>query len=154
PTDPSWGVAEEYLGRALRGRRDRVIIATKFGVRPPTQLELGGASAAWIARAVEDSLRRLETDYIDLYQLHIPDPTVPIAETLGALHELVDAGKVRAIGCSSLSLAELQEADRVATEMALEKFASLQTALNIFSRDALADLMPTCDQLALAFIPY
>lgn len=154
PTDPSWGVAEEYLGRALRGKRDRVVIATKFGVRPPTQPELGGASASWIARAVDDSLRRLETDYIDLYQLHVPDPTVPIAETLGALHELVRVGKVRVIGCSNLSLAELQDADRVATELGIEKFASIQTALNIFSRGALNDLMPACEQLGLALIPY
>jgi len=154
PTDPSWGVAEEYLGKALRGKRDRVVIATKFGVRPPTRPELGGASAAWIARAVEDSLRRLQTDYIDLYQLHVPDPTVPIAETLGALHELVSVGKVRVIGCSNLSLAELQDADRVATELGVEKFASIQAALNIFSRSALNDLMPACEQLGLAFIPY
>ena len=154
PTDPSWGVAEEYLGRALRGKRDRVVIATKFGVRPPTQPELGGASAAWIARAVEESLRRLDTDYIDLYQLHIPDPTVPIAETLGALHELVHAGKVRVIGCSNLSASELQEADDAATDLGIEKFASLQAALNIFSRSALTDLMPTCERLGLAFIPY
>jgi aryl-alcohol dehydrogenase-like predicted oxidoreductase len=154
PTDPSWGVAEEYLGRALRGRRDGVVIATKFGVRPPTQPELGGASASWIARAVDDSLRRLETDYIDLYQLHVPDPTVPIAETLGALHDLVQVGKVRVIGCSNLSLAELQDADRVATELGIERFASIQTALNIFSRSALNDLMPACEQLGLALIPY
>ena len=154
PTDPAWGVAEEFLGHALRGKRDRVVIATKFGVRPPTQPELGGASAAWIARAVDDSLRRLETDYIDLYQLHIPDPTVPIAETLGALDELVRAGKVRVIGCSNLSVAELEEADRVSTEMGIEHFASIQSALNIFSRAGLADLMPACERLGLAFIPY
>jgi aryl-alcohol dehydrogenase-like predicted oxidoreductase len=154
PTDPSWGVAEEYLGRALRGKRDRVVIATKFGVRPPTQPELGGASAAWIARAVEDSLRRLGTDYIDLYQLHIPDPTVPIAETLGALDQLVRSGKVRAIGCSNLSVAELDEADHVATETENERFASIQSALNIFSRGALANVMPACERLGMAFIPY
>ena len=154
PTDPSWGVAEEYLGRALRGKRDRVVIATKFGVRPPTQPELGGASAAWIARAVEDSLRRLGTDYIDLYQLHIPDPTVPIAETLGALDGLVRSGKVRAIGCSNLSVTELDEADRVATQMGNERFASIQSPLNIFSRGTLADVMPACERLGIAFIPY
>jgi aryl-alcohol dehydrogenase-like predicted oxidoreductase len=154
PTDPAWGVAEEYLGGALRGKRDRVVVATKFGVRPPTRPELGGASAAWIARAAEESLRRLETDYIDLYQLHIPDPTIPIAETLGALHELVTAGKVRVIGCSNLSVAELDEAARVATELGVEKFASSQTALNIFSRGALADIMPACERLGMSFIPY
>ncbi|HUP75801.1 MAG TPA: aldo/keto reductase [Acidimicrobiales bacterium] len=154
PTDPSWGVAEQYLGRALHGKRDRVVIATKFGVRPPTQPELGGASAAWIARAVDESLSRLETDYIDLYQLHIPDPTVPIAETLGALHDLVRVGKVRVIGCSNLSATELQDADDAASELGLEKFASLQTALNIFSRSALNDLMPACERLGMALIPY
>lgn len=154
PTDPSWGVAEEYLGRALRGKRDRVVIATKFGVRPPTQPELGGASAKWVARAIEESLRRLETDYIDLYQLHVPDPTVPIEETLGALDVLVRAGKVRAIGCSNLSADELREADRVASEAGFEKFASIQSALNIFSRGNLADIMPACDDLGVKFIPY
>ena len=154
PTDPSWGVAEEYLGRALKGKRDRVVIATKFGVRPPTQPELGGASAKWIARAVEESLRRLETDYIDLYQLHIPDPSVPIDETLGALDALVRAGKVRAIGCSNLSADELREADRVASAAGFEKFASIQSALNIFSRGTLADIMPACEDLGLKFIPY
>ena len=153
-TDPTWGRAEEYLGRALRGKRDQVVIATKFGVRPPTQPELGGASAAWIARAVEDSLRRLGTDYIDLYQLHIPDPTVPIAETLGALHELVTAGKVRVVGCSNLSVLELEEADRVAADLGVDHFASIQAPLNIFSRGTLNDIMPACERLGLSFIPY
>jgi aryl-alcohol dehydrogenase-like predicted oxidoreductase len=153
-TDPSWGVAEEYLGRALRGKRDKVVIASKFGVRPPTQPELGGASASWIARAIEASLRRLETDYLDLYQLHVPDPSVPIAETLGALDELVRAGKVRAIGCSNLSADELRDADRVATEHGYEKFASIQSALNIFSRATLVDIMPACETLGIKFIPY
>jgi aryl-alcohol dehydrogenase-like predicted oxidoreductase len=154
PTDPSWGVAEEYLGRALRGKRDKVVVASKFGVRPPTQPELGGASAQWIGRAIEDSLRRLETDYIDLYQLHVPDPSVPIAETLGALDELVRAGKVRAIGCSNLSAEELHEADRVASANGFEKFASIQSALNIFSRGSLNDIMPACESLGIKFIPY
>jgi aryl-alcohol dehydrogenase-like predicted oxidoreductase len=154
PTDPSWGVAEQYLGRALRGKRDRVVIATKFGVRPPTQPELGGASAKWIATAVEESLRRLDTDYIDLYQLHVPDPSVPIEETLGALDSLVRAGKVRAIGCSNLSADELRDADRVASDAGFEKFASIQSALNIFSRGTLADIMPACEELGLKFIPY
>jgi aryl-alcohol dehydrogenase-like predicted oxidoreductase len=154
PTDPTWGLAEEYLGQALRGTRDKVVIATKFGVRPPTRPELGGASAAWISRAVEDSLRRLGTDYIDLYQLHVPDPTVPIAETLGALDELVRSGKVRTIGCSNLSHAELDAADRVATERGTANFASVQAPLNIFSRGMLAEVMPVCERLGLAFIPY
>ncbi len=154
PTDPTWGLAEELLGRALRAKRDDVVIATKFGVRPPTRPELGGAGAAWIARAVEDSLRRLATDHIDLYQLHVPDPTVPIAETLEALDKLVLAGKVRAIGCSNLSVSELEEADRVASDIGSARFVSIQSKLNILSRDALTDIIPACERLGVSFIPY
>ena len=153
-TDPTWGRAEEYLGRALRSRRDQALIATKFGVRPPTRPELGGASAAWIATAVEDSLRRLQTDHIDLYQLHLPDPTVPIGETLTALDGLVRAGKVRAIGCSNLSAAQLDEAHSVAVELGTEHFVSTQERLNLFAREALADVMPACERLGMKFIPY
>ena len=153
-TDSAWGVAEEYLGRALRGRRDQVLIATKFGVRPPTRLELGGASPKWIAAAIEDSLRRLGTDYVDLYQLHVPDPTVPIGETLVALDKLVQAGKVRAIGCSNLSAEQLEEADRVASDLGTAHFASDQGRLNLFSREALVDIMPTCDRLGMKFVPF
>jgi aryl-alcohol dehydrogenase-like predicted oxidoreductase len=154
PADPTWGFAEECLGRALRGKRGDVVIATKFGVRPPTRPELGGASAAWIARAIEDSLRRLDTDHIDLYQLHVPDPSVPIAETLEALDKLTRAGKVRAIGCSNLSVSQLEEADRVASEIGTARFVSIQTRLNILSRDPLADIMPACERLGISFIPY
>ena len=153
-TDPTWGLAEEYLGRALRGRRDDTLIATKFGVRPPTRPELGGASAKWIATAVEESLRRLQTDRIDLYQLHLPDPSVPIGETLTALDGLVRAGKVRAIGCSNLSAAQLDEAHRVASELGTEHFVSTQERLNLFARDALSDVMPACERLGMKFIPY
>ena len=154
PTDPTWGLAEELLGRSLRGKRETVVVATKFGVRPPTRPELGGASPAWIATAVEDSLRRLETDYIDLYQLHVPDPTVPIAETLEALDNLMTAGKVRAIGCSNLSASQLEEADRVASEIGTARFISIEARLNILSRDALVDIMPACARLEIGFIPY
>lgn len=153
-TDPAWGVAEEHLGRALRGKRDQVLIATKFGVRPPTRLELGGASPKWIATAIEDSLRRLDTDYVDLYQLHVPDPTVPIGETLVALDALVQAGKVRAIGCSNLSAEQLTEAGRVASELGTAHFVSDQGRLNLFSREALVDVMPACERLGMRFIPY
>jgi aryl-alcohol dehydrogenase-like predicted oxidoreductase len=153
-TDPTWGLAEEYLGRALRGRRDEALVATKFGVRPPTRPELGGASAKWIATAVEDSLRRLETDRIDLYQLHLPDPTVPIGETLTALDGLVSAGKVRTIGCSNLSAAQLDEAQSVASELGTVQFVSTQERLNLFAREALANVMPACDRLGIKFIPY
>jgi aryl-alcohol dehydrogenase-like predicted oxidoreductase len=154
PTDSTWGLAEECLGRAVRARRDDVIIATKFGVRPPTRPELGGASAGWIGTAVEDSLRRLDTDYIDLYQLHVPDPSVPIAETLEALDKLMAAGKVRAIGCSNLSASQLEEADRVASEIGTARFVSIESRLNILSRDSLVDIMPVCERLGIRFVPY
>jgi aryl-alcohol dehydrogenase-like predicted oxidoreductase len=100
PDDPDgWGASEEILGTVLKGRRDQVRIATKFGQHPHLDTEQrGGASARWCRRAIDDSLRRLQTDHVDLYQLHFPDPDVPIAETLGAMEELVQAGKVLEIG--------------------------------------------------------
>ncbi len=104
--------SEEFLGRALAGRRDEAVVATKFG--SPLGEGRGGASAAWVAQACEDSLRRLDTDRIDLYQLHQPDPDVPIEETLGALDELVRAGKVREIGNSNFTAAQIDEAADVA----------------------------------------
>jgi aryl-alcohol dehydrogenase-like predicted oxidoreductase len=153
--DPSgWGRTEEYLGRALGARRDDVVIASKFGVRPYGDAERGGASAQWAKRALEDSLRRLGTDHLDLYQLHIPDPTVPIAETLGAMDAMVREGKVREIGCSNLSGRELEDANAVATEAGLTPFASIQSPLNLIQRGALADIMPVCERIGVSFIPY
>ena len=101
-------LSEEYLGRALGARRDEALVATKFGV-PIDDDRKGGASAAYVARACEDSLRRLGTDRIDLYQLHFPDPNTPLDETLGALDALVRAGKVREIGCSNFSVELIDE---------------------------------------------
>jgi len=149
-----WGRSEEILGSALKGRRDEVVIATKFGSRPNGDDPRGGASAAWVRTAVEDSLRRLGTDRIDLYQLHFPDPEVPIEETLGALHELVHAGKVREIGCCNLSGAQLREAKQAADQGHLRPFASIQSALNMFQRGALDDVIPVAQELGMAFIPY
>jgi len=96
----------------------------------------------------------LKTDRIDLYQLHLPDPSVPIGETLTALDGLVRAGKVRAIGCSNLSAAQLDEAHSVASELGTEHFVSTQERLNLFAREALSDEMPTCERLGMKFIPY
>lgn len=100
--------SEELLGRALGKRRDAVVIATKFGM--PIDDSRQGAQPSYIRRAIEDSLRRLGTDRVDLYQLHRPDPNVPMSETLGALDDLVRAGKVREIGCSNFGLHDLREA--------------------------------------------
>ena len=102
--------SEEFLGRALGACRAQAIIATKFGV--PIDEQRRGARPEYVRHALEDSLRRLRTDYIDLYQLHRPDPDVPIADTLGALDDLVKAGKVKEIGCSNFSADQLQEARR------------------------------------------
>jgi aryl-alcohol dehydrogenase-like predicted oxidoreductase len=104
--------------------------------------------------AVEGSLRRLGTDHIDLYQLHVPDLSVPISETLVALNRLMQAGKVREIGCCNLSGAELDEAAAVAADAGLRPFVSVQSPLNVIQRATLADVMPACERLGIGFIPY
>ena len=155
PTDPrGWGLSEEILGRALRGRRDQVLIATKFGARPHADRERGGASARWARIALEESLRRLGTDYIDLYQLHVPDASVPIAETLSALDEFVRAGQVREIGCCNLTAVMLAEAEQAAVGGGFRGFASAQNQLNLFQRAALHEILPACAELGMSFIPY
>lgn len=155
PTDPrGWGASEEILGRALSGRRDAVIIATKFGSHPHGDGSKGGNSARWARVALEDSLRRLGTDYVDLYQVHFPDPAVPIAETLSVLDEFVQAGKVREIGCCNFSGQMLREAADAAKDGGFRPFASVQNSLNLFSRGAINDVLPVCEELGMAFIPY
>jgi aryl-alcohol dehydrogenase-like predicted oxidoreductase len=155
PNDAAgFGLSEKYLGEALKHRRDEVIIASKFGIPPPGDPSGGGGSAKWIEIAVEGSLRRLGTDRIDLYQLHVPDPSVPIDETLEALNRLVAAGKVREIGCCNLSGDQLDEASAAATQAGLRPFASVQSPLNIIQRATLEDVMPACERLGMAFIPY
>ncbi len=153
--DPQgWGLSEELLGRAVRGRRDDVVIASKFGIGVPGDADSGGAAARWIATAVEQSLRRLDTDRIDLYQLHFPDPAVPIEETLGALDRLVRDGKVREIGCCNLSADALADADATARRGELHRFVSNQAPLSLLQRGSLDGVMPACEQLGLVFIPY
>ena len=146
------GASEELLGRALGRRRDEVTIATKFGI--PMGESGGGASPAWIRQAVEDSLRRLSTDHIDLYQLHRPDPEVPIAETLGALAELVDEGKVREIGHSNLSGVQIREAETVAAERGGPRFVSAQNRWSLLTGDPEPNVVPACRDLGLALLPY
>ncbi len=142
--------SEEYLGRALAGKRDRVVIATKFGWAIDETRK--GASAAYVKRAVEDSLRRLGTERIDLYQLHRPDPETPIAETLGALADLVRQGQVREIGCSNFSVAQLEEARAAAGDG--PRFVSVQNEYSLLRREAEAEVLPACERLGLAFLPY
>jgi aryl-alcohol dehydrogenase-like predicted oxidoreductase len=143
--------SEEYLGRALAGRRDQVVLATKFGMAVDGQRR--GARPEYVRRALEDSLRRLNTERIDLYQLHQPDPAVPIADTLGTLDELVKAGKVREIGCSNFSAEQLREADAAARAGAA-RFVSVQNEYSLVQREPEREVLAECERLGLAFIPY
>lgn len=145
------GLSEEYLSRALGSRRHDVLIATKFRSKMEGQGE--GAHPDYIRVAVEASLRRLNTDVIDLYQIHAPDETVPIADTLGALDELVKAGKVREIGCSNFSAAQLQEA-AAAVKPGAAHFVSVQNYYSMLHREPEAEVLPECERQGLAFLPY
>jgi aryl-alcohol dehydrogenase-like predicted oxidoreductase len=142
--------SEEFLGRALAGSRDRAVIATKFGM-PLDEARPGGGRPDYVRQAAEDSLRRLRTDHIDLYQVHAPDPDVRIEETLGALGELVQAGKVREIGCSNFAVDELRAAAETETSV---RFASVQSEFNVLKRDAEHTLLPECERLGVALLPY
>jgi aryl-alcohol dehydrogenase-like predicted oxidoreductase len=143
--------SEEYLGLALRGRRDQVVLASKFGL--PLDEHRRGASPQYVKRAVEDSLRRLGTDRIDLYQLHRPDPDVPIAETLGALDELVRAGKVREIGSSNFSAAQVAAAD-AAVRPGAARFVSVQNEYSLLHRDPERGVLDACAARGIGFLPY
>ena len=143
--------SEEFLGRALKGRRQKAIVATKFGMAVDEQRK--GARPEYVRRACDDSLARLGTDYIDLYQLHQPDPTVPIADTLGALDDLVKAGKVKEIGCSNFSADQLDEATR-ATRPSAATLVSVQNEYSMVHRDPEKSVLPACERLGLAFLPY
>ena len=147
------GGSEEIIGRALEGRRDQVVLATKFGYGPADG-ETEGGSRTNIRKAIEASLRRLRTDWIDLYQYHEPDGVTPIEETLGALQELVDEGTVRAIGSSNFTAAMVAEAHAVAAERSFHPFVSEQSEYSWLRREAEDELLPACDQLGVAFIPY
>lgn len=145
------GESEQYLGRALGLRRGEVLIASKFG-HPSTGPESGGRPA-YVRQALERSLKRLGTDYVDLYQMHKPDPNVPIAETLGVLDELVRAGKVREIGCSNFSAGQIREAEEVLPEGAA-RFVSVQNEYSLVHRDPEAGVLAECERRGIAFIPY
>jgi aryl-alcohol dehydrogenase-like predicted oxidoreductase len=140
-----------YLGAALGKRRDDIVLATKFGA--PYEGHEGGGSPAYVRTAVEDSLTRLGTDRIDLYQLHVPDQKTPIAETLGALRELVAEGKVREFGCSNFSAAMLVEAED-ATPAGSPGFDSVQNQYNLLARDPEDGVLAECERSGLAFLPY
>jgi len=142
--------SEEFLGRALGKRRGAILIATKFGIKIDDERP-GGAKPAYIRRAVEDSLRRLGTDYIDLYQIHRPDTETPIADTLETLTALVAEGKVREIGCSNFSVAQLREAAAVPGA----RFVSVQNEYSLFRREPESDgVLAECAATHTGFLPY
>jgi aryl-alcohol dehydrogenase-like predicted oxidoreductase len=156
-TSDSYGDSEEILGTLLEGRRAEVVVATKFG------WDVGGAngpdwgaraSRRYIRRAVERSLRRLRTDWIDLYQLHRPDGITPMEETLGALTELVREGKVRYIGSSNLAAWQVADAEWLARSRGSERFISAQNHYSLLDRQVEAELVPACQQFGIGVLPY
>ncbi len=153
----AYGLSETLLGAALRGRRDEAVIATKFGHQSSASplADIGPRGGrAYIRAAVEGSLTRLQTDRIDLYQLHTPDPETPIEETLGALDELVREGKVRAIGHSNLDGDAIRAADDAATALGTTRFVSAQNEYSLLARGAEDDVLPAVRERGLGFLPF
>jgi aryl-alcohol dehydrogenase-like predicted oxidoreductase len=149
------GESEEIVGRALAGgRRDDVVLATKFHNAMGEDPNRRGNSRRWIVRAVEDSLRRLGTDWIDLYQVHRPDPGTDIDETLSALSDLVHQGKVRSIGSSTFPASQIVEAQWTARERGLQRFVTEQPPYSILVRGVEADVLPTCARHGMAVMTY
>jgi aryl-alcohol dehydrogenase-like predicted oxidoreductase len=147
------GASEEYLGEVLQGRRDEVVLATKFG------MDMGDGKGprggqAYIVEAIDASLRRLRTDVIDFYWYHQPDGVTPIADTLEALHGLVQAGKVRAVGASNFDAGQLEEADAVAREHGFTPFTAVQNEYSLLVRDAEDEVLPACERLGIGFVPF
>jgi aryl-alcohol dehydrogenase-like predicted oxidoreductase len=152
------GRSEEFLGEVLAGRRDQVVLATKFGHRG-ADMGYGAAAGAkggrgYIMRAVEGSLRRLRTDYIDLYQIHTPDPATPIEETLTALGDLVAQGKVRYLGHSNFAGWQLADAAGAARELGTTGFVSAQNHWSLLERDIQAEVVPAALHYGLGVLPY
>jgi aryl-alcohol dehydrogenase-like predicted oxidoreductase len=146
------GQSEDLMGRAFGKRRSEAVIATKFGWEIDEQRR--GAQPDYVKRAVEGSLKRLRIDYIDLYQLHKPDPSVPIADTLGALNDLVKAGTVREIGCSNFSAEQLREAE-AAVPSGGARFVSVQNQYNLFQREPEeAGVLAECERQGIGFLPF
>jgi len=148
------GEAEEIVGKALRGRRDDVVLATKFHGPMGDDRNRRGTSRRWIVRAVEDSLRRLGTDWIDLYQIHRPEDDTDIDDTLGALTDLVRAGKVRYIGSSTFPASQIVEAQWVAEKRGRERFVCEQPPYSMLIRGIENDVLPTCRRYGMGVIPW
>jgi aryl-alcohol dehydrogenase-like predicted oxidoreductase len=147
------GQSEEYLGEVLQGRRDKVVLATKFG------MDMGDGkgprgSRDYVHQACDASLRRLRTDIIDFYWYHQPDGVTPIADTLEALHELIQAGKVHSIGASNFSATQLEAADEEAAVHGFTPFKALQNEYSLLVRDVEDDILPLCERLHVGFVPF
>lgn len=155
-TSDSYGTggSEKFLGQVLGKRRGDIVLATKFGWPMDKEGKLKGASRAYIMYAVEASLKRMQTDYIDLYQLHVPDPLTPIEETLRALDDLVRQGKVRHIGCTQQSAQQLDEALQTSKKLGLSAFVSGQNEYNLLERKIERELVPTIEKHGVGFIPF
>jgi aryl-alcohol dehydrogenase-like predicted oxidoreductase len=147
------GTSEEYLGRALGSRSDDVVITTKFGMLQPPD-GLTGGSPEWVPRAAEDSLRRLGTDHIDLYVLHQPDPDTAIGDTLEALDALVMAGKVREIGCSNFTSAQIDDAAAAAAERGVRPFVNVQNEYSLLQRRPERNVIPAVQRYGMTLTPY
>jgi aryl-alcohol dehydrogenase-like predicted oxidoreductase len=150
----SGGESEEIVGKALRGRRDDVVLATKFVAPMSDDTNQRGASPRWIKQEVENSLRRLETDYIDLYQAHRPDPSVDLDDTLAALSDLVHQGKVRVLGSSTYPAELIVEAQWTAERRGRERFRCEQPPYSIFARGVETAVLPTCKKYGMGVIPW
>lgn len=144
--------SEEFLGKALGKRRRDIVLATKFGMPVGQDPRKRGGSRRWIMQAVEDSLRRLGTDYIDLYQHHQPDPDTPVDETLRALDDLVTQGKVRYLGNSNYTGWQIADADWTAAGQS--RFVSAQNLYSLLERDVEREVLPACEHFGLGFLPF
>ncbi|MFN0093319.1 MAG: aldo/keto reductase [Dehalococcoidia bacterium] len=148
------GLSEEYLGKALAGRRHEVVVATKFRGQMGEGPMKSGASRRYIIQAAEDSLRRLGTDYIDLYQIHSPDPATPIEETMRAIDDLVRQGKVRYAGHSNFSGWQTVEAAWISEARGIVPFISAQNAYSLLDRAVEKELVPACTKYGVGILPY
>ena len=151
-TADAYADSEEVVGQGLKGRRDHVVLATKFGRPVGEDPNQRGTSRRWIMTAVENSLRRLQTDYIDLYQVHRPDPATDIEETLSALSDLIHSGKVRAVGTSAMPASDIVEAQWVAERRGLERFRTDQPPYSILSRGIEREVLPVAQRYGMGIL--
>ena len=146
--------SEVFLGEALKGKRDKAVLATKFANPMGEGEYLRGGARRYIVKAVEDSLKRLHTDHIDLYQMHVPDPDTPIEETLRALDDLVRAGKVLYVGNSNFAGWQIADADWISRSNGLERFVSAQNNFSLLERGVEREVLPACERFGLGLLPY